>query len=799
LGVTVLALSAGCQLEKMFPEEVGQGVGRLSVRNSGVLMKMITADENCGLASPHAIANMELTGEIGGPGTLTLRTENCALDYGELHVVSESCSGVTLSIGGSAVVSATQTVVGTLTGNPDSPIIPAGPDAVTIEVSAELDGFTARFSNLNNQLTWDSGAISYTVRPHLAASASKGVCAIATPNITLEDVQYAPGAQVTVDSGDSIFPVDVNGSRFNAQVGPYQGATNTINGEITVWETSVGLPDPEGDQRLDDTYSEEEYFASFECTEDLALPVSYECFDPKPDLAQGASALTVSAFGNIAALVEAQCFTGATATVTGEVGREGGTARYEVDCVVDLGDGQGLGPSCTGAETIMAGRVRVQGTKVLSGFNTGDPVEPIVPLNRNPAIITLDIAIEAPLRVSDNRSTNAITFESGSLSGTMRPMTAIDTTTGVCSYPTSHVAFENIAVTGAPALLESDGMTFRLHLDEGLFSAQNGKKGTTENFLAGHLTVDGERFEIPVKGDPILNPDYDAASFNAEFMCDPTVALAPSDQSCSTAFYTMLGENAGRLVVQTVGTVAGLINTDGDCGFDSTLGQLQPDEVVGEVGEQGSMSWSVEQCQLGADSLSVYSQDCMGATTYLDGMATIDAARTVYGERETAFFLFDSIRPDHRDAVHVDLTNVDLYEFVTYTAPAGGGEPPGVMTIHEGTLRGYVVPILGERASDPGMYDVTTPVARMSDVELDAAVVTLESAGKTFSLTLDEVRVSAANGIYQGQGNTIQGSMRVNGVAVDFGPVVLNPDFSQPSFDQSYVCTEDLAGLVPPN
>ena len=36
--------------------------------------------------------------------------------------------------------------------------------------------------------------------------------------------------------------------------------------------------------RLDDTYSDEEYYASFECEEDLALPVSYDCLDPTPDL-----------------------------------------------------------------------------------------------------------------------------------------------------------------------------------------------------------------------------------------------------------------------------------------------------------------------------------------------------------------------------------------------------------------------------------------------------------------------------------------------------------------------------------
>jgi hypothetical protein len=255
----------------------------------------------------------------------------------------------------------------------------------------------------------------------------------------------------------------------------------------------------------------------------------------------------------------------------------------------------------------------------------------------------------------------------------------------------------------------------------------------------------------------------------------------------------VIADGAARLIVQSVGTVASMINKDEECGFADMFGVLiNPTDVQGEVGEMGSMTWHIDDCQLGASELSVFSEDCLGGVTYLDGVANISSTRTVLGERDTEYFLFDSVVPRNSRSVQLWLEDVELSEFASFGIAAGDSEPLGILTIHQGQLSAYVEPATGERADDAGVFDVATPVASMREVHLRNAVATLESQGKIFVIDIPDTNLSATNGRVDGVTNRISGQVMLDGKSVSIeGP--LNPSFSQQSFDQSYACTENLA------
>lgn len=800
--VALLAVPSACQLERMFPDKVAAGVARLTFRNAAVLTSLISDDTTCGFSSEAVLANPKMTGAIGSVGTLTWTVEDCTLDLGALDVVRTDCAGVETKAAGKVTVSGTREVHGLLTGDPSSPIVPSGPDAVTLQLSYAPDGYLVRMSNRVTALTQTGGSVSFTVAPHLAKSASSGACAVATSDLTITDVRYAD-VDVIVESGEGDpFPAEVPSSKLSAQLGTYGDKEDHLEGEITVWDTTVKVPTKDDPyQGLDPDYDAEEFRAAYACHEDLAEPLSFECpYDGflYPQLAQGAAALTISTLGNLAKLAEARCFSLpsvlASPTLTGEVGESGGSARYVVEnCVIDLPSPTEFAQDCSGRTYFAEGKVTVSGTKVVSGILTGSATDPVAPVSTQPAVVTLDVELLG-FAISDDRSDKKLWLESGRLRGTTRPKTAIDTSLGVCALPTPVAAFEGVVLEDAVVDLHAGPSTYTLHVASSALEAQNGKSGGRENYLAGTITVEGHEYAIPVAGEPVLDPSYEPNAFHNAFSCTPNLALPASDADCSLA--PMLGENAARLLVLTAGTVASMVNADDECGFENTLLLLNPDEVVGDEGETGSMSWSVEQCDL-SGVLRRYSEDCSGGYTMVWGGLVVDASRTVSGERNSLYYLFDSIIPRTRDAVDVRITHAELDDFVAYQVPAGADEPKGKLTLHSGVLEARVLPRLGERESDPGVFDVPTPLAELHSISLPSAEATLEAEGKTFKLSLSDVQLYARNGVFGGFGNQVSGSLKVNGELVEFGPIDLNPDYEQAAFDASYTCTEDLLEAIP--
>ena len=129
LTLTLLLVGTGCA--KCAPERVGPGVARLTIRNVGTMASLVNADQTCGFSSPAVLAAPTVEGQIGGEGSLTFSVQDCVIDA-SAGIESKNCADVTTTATGKVTITAKRQVRGKLTGNPASPIIPSGPDAVTI-------------------------------------------------------------------------------------------------------------------------------------------------------------------------------------------------------------------------------------------------------------------------------------------------------------------------------------------------------------------------------------------------------------------------------------------------------------------------------------------------------------------------------------------------------------------------------------------------------------------------------------------------------------------------------------------
>ncbi|HEY4220151.1 MAG TPA: hypothetical protein VGO62_02395, partial [Myxococcota bacterium] len=266
---TSVALGSACEVEKFFPKDVGDGAARLTVRNAAVLISVLNADSKCGFASNAVNSSYTTLGDVGSPGSATWTVTDCTIDFGDKPVPagapSTDCNGEKTTVAGSVNVSATKTVQGILSGNPDNPVIPQSPDAVTLKLSADFTNFQVLFNDKTSDVTFESGHMEQTVSVHLAQNISLGVCGVPTTNLTLNELKVQNAKYKLNNAGDK-FEVDVPLIDEKAQLGKYGKFENWVDGKIKVWDTDVDLSD---DHVLDPDYKADVFEHSFECTNDL--------------------------------------------------------------------------------------------------------------------------------------------------------------------------------------------------------------------------------------------------------------------------------------------------------------------------------------------------------------------------------------------------------------------------------------------------------------------------------------------------------------------------------------------------
>lgn len=795
-----LALAAlGCQVESLFPTMVGDGAARLTVKNAGALLSVINADRTCGFAAPSVITDFVVEGEVGQTGTVTWTVADCDLDFGPEPVsVGADCTGAETTVTGRAVVDATRTIRGLITGNPETPVVPESPDAVSLSLHAVVFGYRVQMGTEGPSALMKQAVLDVAADVHLAQSESLGVCAIPTNAVTLRSIVVTEAAYEIDDGEGRVFDVPVTRAEINAQVGRYQERENEIGGSIRVWDSNVDLAH---DPHLDPNYDADAFVDTFACAEDLKLPIAYTCESLAPRLAEGAAKLSIQTVGNLVSAFSKDTTCGfksaavqAAPELTGEVGRDGGTALFRIDqaCDLDFGpEGRTLPADCSGYSPVVFGRVRFTGNMEIRGRRTGNPEQPIIPTSRD--AVTLRFRMELDNAKVQGQSPEVMEVAHGAVTGTMRPRLAIDTTNGACSIDTPVVSFEGIAwEPGSEAVIRTGGNALDIRIDESLLDAQNGKKGERENYLEGRITVGGEPYTIPLEGgEPVLDPSYDADAFNDAWTCEPNLRVPASDRDCSMK--QVIADGVARLVIQTTGTVASAVNADDQCGYSNKMDVLKnPTRVDGRAGEMGALTWAIQNCGLGpGGTTEAYATDCIGAVTHWSGNANVDSTRTVRGLREDVeVFLLgrvaDSVAPMDPHSVDLWLTDVALDEFASWALAPGQQEPLGILTIHQGTLNAFVKPMTGW---DEGQqrYTIPTPVASLQGVRLQNAHATLVAQGMTFVVDIADTNLWAVNGRIGEDENSISGTVTVDGEVINIGGS-LNPDYDEAELAASWAC-----------
>ena len=782
LFVTVAASCAQCA-----PDRVGAGVARLTVRNMGAVTSLVNANTTCGFASDAVKSSPMVSGSVGSAGSLTFTVTGCVIELPADTEISRDCSSVVTTGSGKVTVSATRRVDGLLTGVAASPIIPSSADALTITFGkVSFENFEVKSSASTSSLTIKSGSIAGTVKPRLAVSKTSGACAIATPNVTFSGISYAEGSKVHV-TGPTSFDADVNGSAFSAQNG-LNKFSNTLQGTIRVWGTDTSV---NGDLAgLDPEYSGEKFLASYECTADMVTPASYTCADLTPTLADGASRLSVSMFGTVVSMINANTSCGfsapavlGAATVDGTVGATGSVSFKTTACALTLPAQTELAADCSGAKTVVGGTVTVTGTKTVSGRLTGNASNPVAPNNDHPAVFELKLTFNN-FKLGNTTSPNTLLAKSGTLSGTMSPRTALAAATGACSVSTPAIEVTDLTYDMAKLALSSPSGTFDLDVVASDLSATNGVWAET-NALAGSMTIGTKKVSVPSdkKG---LNPAFDATAFNSSWQCSPDL-LKPVSYSCG--FQAPLAQGVARLTPRNFGTVVSLIDANSMCGFSSPAVAGTP-TFSGTLGrDDGEATFTITTgCTITLPANTLVATDCAGVTTKVGGTVVVTGTKKVHGFRTGN--PLQPVVPTLRDAAEFNLT-ATFTDFVVNSS-----DSTGALTIKSGTLTGKLAPRLGiDKRS--GACSISTPVATFSNIAYSAAQLRLVSDGSTFDVAVTASDLNAQNGTKdETHSNSIAGSITLDGtaIAIPVNPAdtKLNPAFVQATFDTSYTCNPNL-------
>jgi hypothetical protein len=365
--------------------------------------------------------------------------------------------------------------------------------------------------------------------------------------------------------------------------------------------------------------------------------------------------------------------------------------------------------------------------------------------------------------------------------------------------------------SGGELTIISAGRTFDVAVTGSDLTAVNGERDGVENTIMGTIVLDGESYNIPTRSGQGLDPEYDRQVFLESFACTPNMQLPAGEADCN--MNVPLGEGVARLLIYALGTVTGLANGDQfNCAFGDTGTLRDPIRVEGEVGDPGLMEWHIENCELSfAEDESNYATDCLQTQSHMSGLAAVTGNRLVTGIRDEItiliFITIDSIIPDTRRSVTVTLDDIRFENFVAYELDEDASLPDRRIRIESGNMRAVVEPVTGENTGEggglpppvAGAFDVPTKVARMRDVVMGPADVTILFEGKTFNVHVDSASLYAFNGSYDeaGETNTIMGEISVNGQQVVLGAEPLDPDYDAAEFDARYVCTENLVEVVP--
>lgn len=773
----VSAVSTSSCLSACFGSTIGEGAARLSVRQAGALTALVNADSTCGFASDAARASEVVEGEPGGPGRSIIAVRGCAIDVVDFAI--EGCTGSTF-VTGKLVVDAVRTLEGTVTGRSEAPILPAGPDAVAIDVSARVESLRVVDGADDNVMTQTGGTFSFTARPRLAADVDKGLCSVPTSNVRIAPIVMT-GADVTLDTPDLDVTVRVASSSLDATNGLVGDSENVVSGSIEIDGQSIAVR-----RALNDTYDRATFEESFACNEELAQPVDFDCGKPTKLVAGGAARLAVQAIGKIVATLQDDdvCgFAGRGAdeiVPQGEDGVRGVAVWRTIDCAV----------------TTSAGTLLVSATKSVRGRLTGDALTPVIPEESDAVILAIEEARGAFIVETEAAS---LLIENASLSGMARPRLAIGEA-GICTVATAHASVEaNIA--RADATLITGALRIPAAIEELSVRAVNGRAHNgVVNRIEGGLVVDDERIVLGAPaaasgaafdgtssgastGEPLVS-DFDEAAFDAAVNATPGIR-APASFDCDPRAFLAL--QAARLLINNTGDLAARLGDDEVCGFGGGLGALITPDDVADLGDGTAVATiETEGCAIAGE----LSESCVGDIGEPIGLATFDASLFVTGLRVP---FTDVVLPNDTRSTRIVIERATLDGTGKRSFDADGAAGPAHL-VATGDVSAVIEPSLAQGAL--GLFDVGTPVAHIEvrSARLDAVLFLTAAGDVALPLVVEDIDLRANNGPAGGVNgeateNTIAGSIVVDGLRVDIAAgTVLVPGQTPASFDASFVC-----------
>lgn len=784
-------------------DDLAMGISRLTIQNLAAISALLDQDSTCGFQSPNVLATAELEGEVGRLGELVLRTERCAIEPAEAVIVSEDCRGARVRASGRFTATATRRIRGRLTGDLFAPIIPTADDGASLVLEEViLDGFRVESDLSSGVLTQLSGTLTATVTPRVAARASDGACDVPTPIARFDGVRYRD-AVLRLESSEVTIAVPVPGSELRAVNGVWPPEGNVLEGRVEVAGRSYEIPVPGDNRGLIPAFDPADFDRRWQCGERLAEPISHRC-DPLPLVIDGTARETVELAAVLAALAEsdARCGFSSAAVLAGAVttGAPGGIGEvtWSIDqpCVLDFPARTFVARDCLGVETYVEGTARVRGVRRARGHLTGDPGLPVIPADPSPAVVEL-VAELVGFGVSTSSSAPVLTVQSGSLSGSVRRRNALDLTTGACTAPTQAADLAELTYDRARLRYSLFGLPIDLQVRTSVLAAILGRTEAGENRIRGTLTADGVAWSIPVDPRaPGLEAGYDRVTFEDRSRCVAGTALVEDAIACS--YRRPLAESVARLLVEDVLAIGELAEGDVTCGFSSPGVLLQPVAVEGAPPAEGSVTRRVDRCTIDA-GLAPVPEDCLRVRRITAGTATISGTLVTTGARAqlcTGFGCVEDARPTSPGGVVLALdATFGAAGFSAERVPAGA---PSLarLTLLGGALAAEVVPVRGERASAPGVFEVPTPVATIDRLSLSAAPVLLEEHGRRFELVVEAAELRATRGAFAGSANVVTGYVVAGGERVELGSLPLDPGYDPARFDLGYDCTPDLAQPV---
>ena len=230
-----------------------------------------------------------------------------------------------------------------------------------------------------------------------------------------------------------------------------------------------------------------------------------------------------------------------------------------------------------------------------------------------------------------------------------------------------------------------------------------------------------------------------------------------------------------RLTVRNVGSIVQILNDNTACGFES------PDvkfdfTTEGEVGQQGTATWTVENCELDFSETPFVTSDCNGVQTAVSGRVVVSAKRILHGTLTGD--TNQPVVPVHSQPVTIELTNV---EFDHYTVESSDSD--AVLNQVSGTLSAVARPRLGASASQ-GICMIPTPNIELAEIVYTDAKVHVAAEGRRFYVDVPSSRIGAVNGRVGEQENFLGGFVKVWGsdVQLPTDDDGLNPDYNPEQF-----------------